>query len=56
MLATDGHQVDLVLRPRFISTLNTEGLSVTEVFGEYQVTAHQLGLIGGPRGTRWPGL
>src|SRR5665647_1808200 len=45
MLAADGHQVDLVLRPRFIAPLKTAGLEVTGIFGEYRVAADRLGLL-----------
>jgi len=45
MLAADGHQVDLVLRPRFITALKTAGLEVTGIFGEYRVAADRLGLL-----------
>lgn len=45
MLAADGHQVDLVLRERFIAPLKTAGLEVTGIFGAYRVTADRLGLL-----------
>jgi len=45
MLAADGHKVDLVLRPRFITALETGGLSVSGIFGEYRVAGDQLGLL-----------
>ncbi len=45
MLAADGHQVDLVLRPRFITALESGGLSVSGIFGEYQVAGNTLGLL-----------
>ena len=45
MLAADGHQVDLVLRPRFIAALATAGLTVTGIFGEFRAAADHLGLL-----------
>ena len=50
MLAADGHQVDLVLRPRFIEVLQTLGLEVTGIFGEFRVFAEKLGLLREIRG------
>lgn len=35
MLAADGHQVDLILRERFIPVLRQKGLRVSGVFGDY---------------------
>lgn len=35
MLAADGHEVDLILRERFIPVLQAKGLRVAGVFGEY---------------------
>lgn len=45
MLAADGHQVDLVLRPRFLEALHSSGLEVTGIFGEYHVPPAQIGLL-----------
>jgi 2-dehydropantoate 2-reductase len=45
MLAADGHQVDLLLRPRFLETLHSSGLAVTGLFGEYRVPPGQIGLL-----------
>jgi 2-dehydropantoate 2-reductase len=45
MLAADGHQVDLVLRPRFMAHLENEGLQVTGIFGDYRVAPGTLGLL-----------
>ncbi|MBM9615030.1 ketopantoate reductase family protein [Desulfobulbus rhabdoformis] len=45
MLAADGHQVTLVLRPRFIDVLQAEGLTVTGIFGTYQISGKELELI-----------
>ncbi len=45
MLAADGHQVTLVLRPRFIDVLKAQGLTVTGIFGTYQISGEQLELI-----------
>jgi len=35
MLAADGHEVDLILRERFIPVLQAKGLRVAGMFGEY---------------------
>jgi len=45
MLAADGHQIDLVLRPRFLEALHSSGLEVTGIFGEYRVPPAQIGLL-----------
>ena len=45
MLATDGHQVDLVLRERFKKVLETKGLKVTGIFGDYEVAPGTLNLV-----------
>jgi 2-dehydropantoate 2-reductase len=45
MLAADGHQVDLLLRPRFLEALHSSGLEVTGIFGEYRVPPTQIGLL-----------
>ena len=45
MLAADGHQVDLLLRPRFLEALHSSGLEVTGIFGEYRVPPAQIGLL-----------
>lgn len=45
LLAADGHQVDLVLRPRFLEALSSSGLAVTGIYGEYRVAAERLGLM-----------
>jgi 2-dehydropantoate 2-reductase len=45
MLAADGHTVDLVLRHRFILTIQTVGLEVTGLFGDYRARPDQLGLL-----------
>lgn len=45
ILAADGHQVDLVLRPRFLEALHSSGLEVTGIFGEYRVPPAQIGLL-----------
>ena len=45
MLAAAGHQVDLVLRPRFLAALQTMGLTVTGIFGAYRVKPKALGLL-----------
>lgn len=45
LLAADGHQVDLVLRPRFADVLKRSGLTVTGIFGDYSVSGERLGLF-----------
>ncbi len=45
MLAVEGHQVDLVLRPRFMASIQNTGLEVTGVLGEYRARPDQLGLL-----------
>ncbi len=45
MLAADGHQVDLVLRERFIAPIKNDGLEVTGIFGEYRTAENRLGLL-----------
>jgi len=50
MLAAEGHQVDLVLRPRFITALKTGEFAVSGIFGEYRVAGDQLGLLEDIRG------
>lgn len=45
MLAVDGHQVDLVLRQRFIDLLQGKELQVSGIFGKYAVPSSQLGLL-----------
>ncbi|WP_306549586.1 ketopantoate reductase family protein [Desulfobulbus sp.] len=52
MLAADGHRVDLLLRPRFVDALKTSGLEVTGIFGEYRVSANQLGLLASLKGRK----
>ena len=43
MLAADSHRVDLVLRPRFLEVIATQGLRVTGIFGDFQAQPEQLG-------------
>ena len=45
MLAMAGHDVDLVLRRRFIEDLEKEGLRVSGVFGDFAVPPARLGLL-----------
>ncbi|MGD9946919.1 MAG: ketopantoate reductase family protein [Desulfobulbus sp.] len=45
MLAADGHQVGLVLRPRFVDVLKSSGLEVSGIFGDYRVNGEQLELL-----------
>jgi 2-dehydropantoate 2-reductase len=45
MLAADGHQVDMILRPRFIDAIKHTGLAVRGIFGDFHVTADRLGLF-----------
>ncbi len=44
MLASDGNQVTLILRDRFVETIRANGLSVTGIFGDYHVAADALTL------------
>jgi len=39
MLAADGHNVDLILRERYLSALRSQGLTVTGIFGEYRAAS-----------------
>jgi 2-dehydropantoate 2-reductase len=48
LLAAAGHDVVLVLRQRYIDTLQASGLRVTGIFGDYQAAPSQL--------TLWPDL
>ncbi|MDD2463123.1 MAG: ketopantoate reductase family protein [Desulfobulbus sp.] len=45
MLAADDHQVDLVLRPRFVDVLKSSGLEVSGIFGDYRVSGERLELL-----------
>ena len=45
MLAADGHQVELMIRPRFYEVLKSQGLMVTGIFGEYRVAPERLTLL-----------
>lgn len=45
MLAGSGNQVTLVLRERFVEDINTKGLAVEGLFGDYRVEAEKLGLV-----------
>ena len=42
MLASDNHNVDLILRERFAEKIKTDGLTVTGIFGDYHVEASKL--------------
>lgn len=45
MLSCDGHQVDLILRKRFIDTIQNKGLRVSGIFGNFAAAPSQLGLF-----------
>lgn len=45
MLSQAGHQVDLLLRQRFIEAIGSRGLEVEGVLGEFKGKAENLGLI-----------
>lgn len=45
MLAAAGHQVDLVIRPRFLAPLQQTGLEVSGVLGTFHAHPEQLGLL-----------
>lgn len=44
LLAADGHDVSMILRPRFIDAISKEGLSVTGLYGDYHVDPDRIGL------------
>ncbi len=53
MLAAAGHQVDLLLRPRFLEPIRTSGLRVTGIFGDFTAppaNCHPLASLGESRG------
>ena len=45
MLAADGHQIDLVIRRRFIEPIESSGLRVTGIFGDYLAAPGKLHLL-----------
>ena len=45
MLGADGHDVDMIVRERFISPLRSNGLSVTGIFGDYSTTPDKIGVF-----------
>lgn len=45
MLAAAGHQVDLVIRSRFLAPLQNTGLQVAGIFGAFRAEPNQLGLL-----------
>jgi len=45
MLAADGHRVDLILRKRFIKTINHNGLEVTGIFGKFTSPTKNIALF-----------
>ena len=45
MLATDGHQVDLILRKRFINAIDHHGLEVTGIFGKFTSPPERIALF-----------
>lgn len=45
MLARAGHEVDLVLRQRFIEVLRKDGLRVSGIFGDFAASPAMLGLL-----------
>lgn len=45
MLSASGHQVDLVIRKRFIATIAESGLRVTGIFGDYEADRNNLHLL-----------
>ncbi|MGI6656737.1 MAG: ketopantoate reductase family protein [Desulfobulbus sp.] len=50
MLAADGHQIDLLLRERYIEPIRTSGLSVEGIFGPRHVAGERLNLFSNLRG------
>ncbi len=55
MLAADGHRVGLVLRPRFIDAIQSNGLEVNGIFGEYRASGEQLELYTSLKGRNGSG-
>ncbi len=45
LLAADGHRVDLIIRRRFIETIQHKGLKVTGIFGNYTADPKRLGVF-----------
>ncbi|MBT8359498.1 MAG: ketopantoate reductase family protein [Deltaproteobacteria bacterium] len=45
MLTVSGHQVDLVLRKRFLKIIAEEGLNVTGIYGNFHASAQKLNLM-----------
>lgn len=44
MLGADGHDVDMIVRERFISPLRSNGLAVTGIFGDYSTAPDKIGV------------
>ena len=44
MLASDGHDVDLILRERYKTVIQSRGLAVTGIFGDYTIGPEEVGL------------
>ena len=47
MLAADGHDVDMIVRERFVSGLRLQGLEVTGIFGDYSAGPDDIGVFTG---------
>lgn len=45
MLAASGHQIDFVLRPRFIKQISEDGLKVTGIFGDFAAPKENCRLL-----------
>ncbi|HHB76344.1 MAG TPA: hypothetical protein ENK84_07350 [Desulfobulbus sp.] len=45
LLAADGHDVDLIIRKRFIDIIGSNGLKVTGIFGNFTAEPDQLRLF-----------
>ncbi|MFC1693874.1 ketopantoate reductase family protein [Candidatus Latescibacterota bacterium] len=45
MLSAHGHDVDLIMRPRFIEKITAGGLAVTGIFGDYSTDAARVGFF-----------
>lgn len=45
MLAADGHQIDLILRPRFIRQITESGLRVTGILGDFSAPKSNYTLL-----------
>lgn len=47
MLAADGHDVDMIVRERFLAELRSQGLNVTGIFGDYHAGPEEINVYSG---------